>query len=263
MVEKKGSKNLVVMPYGNTSLHSDWIFDDTARDFDVILLYYHADIDHPKLQQTSSAFSVRHYKSFKWWMIQQLFQEEPELLTRYEGFFFPDDDIVVSKADIHFLFYVTKKFNLALSQPALTRDSFKSWRALRRKHVSGMRYLSAVELMCPVMSAAAVRFLLPTFALTRSGWGLDILWGEQVRKEFGEKSIAVFDAIQVAHIKPVGKGELYEKLGMPAAAERDDIFAKYNITVQKIHTLNLPENNLLSRFKSFRMFRKLKAAQSL
>lgn len=114
-----------------------------------------------------------------------------------------------------------------------------------------MRYLSAVELMCPVMHQAAVLELLPTFSLNESGWGIDILWGEMIRKKFGPKSIAVFDLLSAKHTKPVGKGELYNKLGKSSFQERDEIFEKYNITLQKIYKLNLPENSLLTRMKSY------------
>ena len=93
-------------------------------------------------------------------MIQNLFQQKPEYLSHYDYFFFPDDDIEIDRKTIHLLFSWIKEFDLKLSQPVLTRDSFKSWRVLRKKYFSGMRYLSAVELMCPVMHQAAVLELL-------------------------------------------------------------------------------------------------------
>jgi hypothetical protein len=104
--------------------------------------------------------------------------------------------------------------------------------------------------------------LLPTFALTKSGWGLDILWGEQIRAKYGEKSIAVIDAIIVDHIKPVGKGELYNKIDTPACRERDEIFEKFNIVIRKIYNLSVPENSLWNRIKSYNAIKRLKSAMS-
>jgi hypothetical protein len=250
------SKNLVVMPFGNQSLESDWIFNTTARDFDVVLLFYHSSINNQRLTKDNPAYTLFELKDFKWLMIQNLFQQKPEYLSRYDYFFFPDDDIEIDLKTIRLLFSWIKEFDLKLSQPVLTRDSFKSWRVLRKKYFSGVRYLSTVELMCPAMHQAAVVELLPTFSLNESGWGIDILWGEMIRKKFGPKSIAVFDVLGAKHTKPVGKGELYNKLGKSSFQERDEIFERYNISIQKIYRLNLPENSLLTRMKSYFQLKK-------
>lgn len=122
-----------------------------------------------------------------------------------------------------------------------------------------MRYLSAVELMCPVMHQAAVLELLSTFSLNESGWGIDILWGEMIRKKFGPKSIAVFDPLSAKHTKPVGKGELYIKLGKSSFHERDEIFEKYQITQRKIYALPINENSLINKFKSYLSLKKNRA----
>jgi uncharacterized protein (UPF0262 family) len=110
--------------------------------------------------------------------------------------------------------------------------------------------------MCPVMSRVALCELMPTFNLNRSGWGIDILWGEMIRKKFGNKSIAVFDLIETRHTKPVGKGELYDKLQKTAVEERDEIFEKHNIQLRKIITLPIKENSLKNKFKSYLSLKK-------
>lgn len=156
------------------------------------------------------------------------------------------------------LFEWMTEYQLMMSQPVLSRDSFKSWKVLRRKNLSGIRYLSSVELMCPAMHRKAVEELLPTFNLNKSGWGIDILWGEMIRKKFGEKEHCSFDLLVAKHTKPVGKGELYDKLGKSAFEERDEIFMKYSITKQAIYKLSVPENNFINKLKSYFQFRKKK-----
>lgn len=246
-------QNLVVVPYGNASLRSNWITDASARDFDVVLLFYHDEIEDRQLLAPDQAFALHHLKDFKWVMIQNLLARvSPALLEQYEYFFFIDDDVAIETPMINTLFQWARDYDLKLTQPVLTRDSYKSWRALRAKRLSGIRFVSAVELMCPMMHRLAVQELLPTFALNRSGWGLDILWGELIRARYGERSIAVFDSITARHTKPVGRGELYEKLGEPAAAERDEIFSRFHIGNTRIRTLPLPENGIISRFLSYR-----------
>jgi Protein of unknown function (DUF707) len=245
------TKNLVVMPFGNASIESSWIFNNSNRNFDVILLFYHPSITNPKLLHPNSSFKIYELQDFKWVMIQKFFNQHPEYLVDYEYFFFPDDDIEIDLKTIHFLFKWTENYELSMSQPVLSRDSFKSWKVLRKKAVSGIRYLSSVELMCPLMSHQAVKELLPTFSLNKSGWGIDIVWGEMIRKKFGNKSIAVFDLLETKHTKPVGKGELYNKLGKSAFEERDEIFQKHQITKKKIYALSIRENNLLNRIASY------------
>ncbi|MGX5817901.1 DUF707 domain-containing protein [Chitinophaga lutea] len=249
-------RNLLILPFGNRSTISDWITDANGRNFDVLLLYYHPEVTQPELRQASDAFGVRVLRDFKWWMIQDLFEQEPQLLQQYRYFYFPDDDIVMDKERINCIFHCFALSGAVLGQPALTRNSFKSWKALLRKPFSGIRYMNTVELMCPVMRNDALEMLLPTFKLTRSGYGIDLLWGEMIRKAYGVRSVCVIDTLPVFHSKPVGKGELYTKVGEPVFAERDRIFSDYRITDQTIHAMKLPENGLLGRWESFRKYRR-------
>lgn len=59
------SKNLVVMPFGNQSLESDWIFNRTARDFEVVLLFYHSSITNQRLTKDNPAYALYELKDFK------------------------------------------------------------------------------------------------------------------------------------------------------------------------------------------------------
>src|SRR5699024_4279379 len=102
--------------------------------------------------------------------------------------------------------------SLMMAQPALSQESYYSWDALRSKWYSGMRYVNTVELMCPLMSKVALVENIKYFCETKSGWGIDLLWGKVIRSKFGKKSIGVFDLIVVDHLKPVGAGKLYNKL---------------------------------------------------
>ncbi len=244
-------KNLVIVPFGNNSIESSWVFDDTNRNFDVVLLFYHPQIKNPRLLSANPSFSLFHLADFKWIMIRQFFERNLSYLDAYDYFFFPDDDIEMDKGKIELLFQMMRHYSLHMTQPVLSKGSFKSWKILKQKWFSGMRYLSTVELMCPALSREAVKDLLPTFSLNKSGWGIDILWGELVRRKFGDKSIAVFDPIAAKHTKPVGKGELYTKLGKSAFEERDEIFKNYSITKTKIHLIPIAENNSISRLKSY------------
>jgi hypothetical protein len=244
-------KDVVIMPFGKKSIRSPWVFDSNQRDFDVLLLTYHAPEELPDLDMKSSHYRVLDMRDFKWIMIRKLFLQHPELVQQYEYFFFADDDIEIGKRNICILFSLMRKYQLLMSQPVLSGDSFKSWRVLRRKFFSGIRYLSSVELMCPIMHQDANRDLMDTYDLNNSGWGIDILWGEVIRKKYGSKRIAVFDQLIARHTRPVGKGELYQKLGKSGVEERDEIFQKYHIQKTEISELPLPENGFLSKRRSY------------
>ncbi|MBN8577800.1 MAG: hypothetical protein J0L66_12715 [Cytophagales bacterium] len=250
-------KNLVIMPFGKKSLYSDWFTPDTVRNFDVVLLGYHTIQD---LSITANpGIKVRHYYSYKWWMVKDFFDEHEEYLNHYSAFFFLDDDIEINKNQIINLFNCFNSLPLQLGQPSLTYDSHMSWHALRHRKLSGMRYVTSVELMCPLMKQEALKKLLSTFKLTQSGWGIDLLWGKKIVKLFGSLKIAVIDIIQVRHTKPVGLGELYEKLEQPAKQEEDAIRADYDLKTFRIKEVRSIWNTLPGKLITFIKLKKFEA----
>jgi len=71
-----------------------------------------------------------------------------------------------------------------------------------------LRFTRFVEVMTPIFSRNALRVCAPTFAESRSGWGLDWVWPTLCERE-GLDGIAIIDATPVRHTRPVG-GELYK-----------------------------------------------------
>lgn len=258
-VLKMTSKNLVVMPFGFQSLRSPWLTDTAGRDFDVVLLCYHDMPDDPHVNHL--ALIAYQLNDFKWWMIADLFERvAPELLAQYDNFYFIDDDIETDKEAINFLFDCFERAPFCLAQPALTRDSFMSWEALRVRRLSGHRYMSTVELMCPLMKRGVLQALLPIFKLTKSGWGIDLLWGQQVLDKFGPDQIGVFDIVKVRHGRPVGKGELYDKLGIAAKSEEKIVRTTYGLQDFKICQTDSLKNTFPARLVSWLVYQQRKFA---
>lgn len=244
------TKNLVIMPFGRKSLRSDWLTDTEGRDFDVVLLCYHDLPGDPHVSHP--ALTSYQLNDFKWWMIADLFQSAaPGLLAQYDQFYFIDDDIETDKNAINFLFECFARSPFRLAQPAVTRDSFLTWKALRVKRLSGHRYVNTVELMCPLMKRDVLEALMPEFKLTKSGWGIDLLWSRQMVEKFGPDKVGVFDIVRVKHGRPVGKGELYEKLDTAAQAEMDFVVAKYNLGDCKIEQTDHVKNRPAGKFGSW------------
>lgn len=234
------------MPIGRESLRSEWITRVEGRSFEVLLLAYHPREDiycahHPGVR-------LFEYPGFKWWMIHELFSRHPEILDQYASFFFLDDDIEITERQIQTLFQWVERLPVQLAQPSLTADSHMSWPVLRHRSWSGYRWVTAVELMCPIMKREALRLLLPTFTLTRSGWGVDLLWGKQVAEVYGPRSMVVFDAVQVRHGKPVGKGELYTRLPQPARQEEEEVRSRFGILDFQIEEVS---RSLIDRLRTY------------
>lgn len=207
-------KCLVAAPIGHDHVIQDWVHGEVH--FDLALLDYTAEgVKNPPV--------ARYYKqlrSFKWHMLADFL---PEVIDQYDYFWFPDDDIVTTTADINRLFELFAASPFVLAQPALTLNSFYSWRILLQKG-KGYRRVSHVEVMCPIMTRDTVKKLLRTFKENQSSWGYDLAWTELLNR----KNIGVLDQVAVWHSKPVGGRSLYQLLDSPAHLDRDQIIGKYD-----------------------------------
>ena len=86
-----------------------------------------------------------------------------DLLIRYKGFIFLDDDLEITYSDLSvFLQYCTEN-NLTLAQPSLTQDSHYSFHYLLNVSSKGWRPVDMVEVMCPYFSTKALRSASSTF----------------------------------------------------------------------------------------------------
>ena len=126
-------------------------------------------------------------------------------LWAYERVWFPDDDIMTSWGDINRIFHLGRRYGLDLCQPALRPgdDCHILHDVTEQQPGSTLRFVSFVEIMCPVFSARALRICVGSFRDSVSGFGLDHLWpallgGPRTR-------IAMLDAVGVVHTRPFGK----------------------------------------------------------
>lgn len=205
---------LVAAPIGHDHVIHHWVQGKAA--FDLALLDYTAEgvADRP------ASTYYRHLRGFKWHMLADFL---PEVIDQYDYFWFPDDDIVSSAADINRMFGLFATGPYVLAQPALTHNSFYTWRALLQKG-KGYRRVSHVEVMCPLMTRNTLKKLLCTFKENDSSWGYDLAWTELL----GWKQIGVLDQVAVWHCKPIKGRNLYKLLKTPAEEECAAMVAKYH-----------------------------------
>jgi hypothetical protein len=196
------SRNLVVVRAGDHSLHPQWI-SDGPRDFDLLVSYF---------GNTPGRFSsgAEHYemrRGPKWPGIAALLREHKEALEGYDCIWFPDDDLAAETQTINRMFAFFHAYRMCLAQPALSRDSWCTWRTLRQQPNCHVRFTKFVEIMAPIFSREALSVCTPSFSESASGWGLDWLW-PRLCMEAGLGDMAVIDATPVRHTRPCG-GELY------------------------------------------------------
>lgn len=221
-------RNLVIVRAGDRSLHREWIADP-RRDFDLFVSYYGREPDRYR----EDAEYHEHRPGPKWPCIAELLAAHPELVERYDAFWLPDDDISASPAVIDRMFALFHGLDLALAQPALTRDSYYSWDFLLQRPGCVLRHSRFVEVMVPIFGREALAACLPSFAESRSGWGLDWLWPRLCAPDRPER-IAILDATPVRHTRPLG-GELYRN--NPALDPRLDeqrLLAKYGLQAERV-----------------------------
>jgi hypothetical protein len=198
------SRNLVIVRAGDDSLHEQW-GASARRDFDLFVSYFG---EHPGRYAEGCDFYEQR-RGPKWPCIGALLREQPALLDAYDCIWFPDDDLAADTATVDRMFAFFHAHGVSLAQPALTRDSYCTWRTLRQQSGCQLRFARFVEVMAPLFSRDALRVCAPTFAESQSGWGLDWLW-PQLCEGAGLDRIAVIDATPVRHTRPCG-GELYRR----------------------------------------------------
>ena len=153
------------------------------------------------------------------------------VLALYDHVLFIDDDIETTSQDLDALFSNCREHRLDLAQMTLSSGSFCNWDHLFSKpgHV-GPREVSAVEIMMPVFSRRALRWIAPTLGQSVSGFGLDLVWGQIVARHGGR--ISVLDGIAAKHERPVNQngGAYYRYLrrhGINAKAELWALLRRY------------------------------------
>ncbi len=169
-------------------------FDAPDRGFDVLLNIYDgaAPLD---LERSEIVVAQNGTKTTA---IRKLLAQDPELLTRYEAVLFLDDDIELGGAEIERLFAAFDSQGLDLAQPALTKASACAYAALKQPAAgAGVRPVSMVEIMMPLVSRRALRECGAAFSGSISGWGVDALLAKLVRERFGETIALIADVVAV------------------------------------------------------------------
>lgn len=187
---------LVFLQCGPQSRHREW-FKDQGRNWDLLVNYYDyrgydPDIGDYVFFQAGTKFTAIHF----------FLREYGNLLAQYEYILFLDDDILVSTEDLNRLFDICRNHDLDLAQMSLSSNSQCIWQVFFNQPGRALRRVSGVEIMMPVYSRKALQKAADGFALSVSGFGLDLLSAKRVQN-MGKNNIAVIDEVVARHEKPI------------------------------------------------------------
>ena len=222
------TRNLLITTIGKDNKLADWLNGD--KNFDVALVNYDGHNVYKSIMRDVSFCYT--FPTFKYPGIYKLANVNP-LISDYDYYFMPDEDIYITCDDINRLFARTREMKLDLSCPSIEESaiSFPSWTIFKHQDKTDIVYTNFVEVMCPVFSKKAFDLCLPSFNKSQSGWGIDLVW-PKIIGDMGS-NIAVIHSITARHTRKIGAGNLYHKLNsmdIKPSVERKRLMAEYGIS---------------------------------
>jgi hypothetical protein len=193
-------RNLVFVRAGANSLHPRLLGGGDARSFDILVSYYDAAAFAP----AGDGVAVEYVPGGKWKGVYQAFSQMGRF-DQYDYVWFPDDDVAATPEAVEAIFRIARAQELAVCQPALTRDSYYShWITLVQEGFK-LRYTDFVEVMAPCLGRHTILRALPLFDRTESGFGLNNLWHRLDTDN--RRRAAIIDEVTVRHTRQVSTPE--------------------------------------------------------
>jgi hypothetical protein len=209
--------NLIIARVGDRSLHSQW-FNGGARNWDLALSCFGKEAP----ARREECVIVEHEVGPKWPPLLAFVERHSDLVKRYRYVMFPDDDLLFSTLKLNRFFEFCAKQSFAIAQPSLDFSSYYSHSITVKRPLLSYRITNFVEVMSPCFRRDILEAALPSFGLTRSGWGIDDTWSNLLSGT--SERMAIVDEISMTHTRPVG-GELYkgDALRRSPADEYDEL----------------------------------------
>lgn len=192
-----GNRYLLIARVGANGLQNDWIEPADRRGFDVLLSSYSADIELP----AGDGIITEYRQGPKVAGYDAILKEYAELWRSYDFIALFDDDLESNAKSITRMFELCRDYKLKIAQPSLSFKSHASFMGLLQQKGWKLRYVTFVEMMCPIFSREALERALPLFGMGYES-GIDLVWCNLMGD--AEESCAVLDETPVTHTRPVG-----------------------------------------------------------
>lgn len=203
-------------------------YDLATSSFDLLVNYYDGS---DRLGDTHYVFRQRGTKTTA---IRKLLEECPEVLLGYEAVLFLDDDVILMQEEVDALFKTQETHKLDLLQASVAEDSDCFFPVLKQPEAGkGLRLISGIEIMMPIVSRRALQDCNFVFSETVSGWGVDTLLSAEVLKRYG-KTIGLLGDVTAIHERPtdVEGNAFYQFLsrhGIDPTVEAGNIAMKFSL----------------------------------
>ena len=208
-VIRNGSRNLIILRAGDSSLHGSWLGKSSDdRHFDVHISYF-GKIGTPRPFDQHMSISYD-YQSNKWPGLAAAVQSGAFSLDDYDYIALPDDDIVASAEAWNLGFAMAREYGVAGCQLSLNHASFFGWSDTLNRPELKLRFVTAIEFMVPIISVELFRKMLPYFPLENNVWAMDAIAYNLQRNQ--PNSLAILDAIKILHTRAFWTGPLYDHL---------------------------------------------------
>jgi hypothetical protein len=188
---------LVIVRAGSRSLHALWLHPPDERGFDVLVSTFDDDMEAPR--QPGVFFERR--KGQKVAAYSELLEQHHDFLSKYRFIAMFDDDLKTNASDLQQCFAIADSYDLKISQPSLSHDSHFTFAALLQNTSFKLRFVTYVEMMCPIFRRDALNEIRPLYSLGFES-GIDLIWCNLGSP--GPTDFAVIDAVAVTHTRPVG-----------------------------------------------------------
>lgn len=228
------SKNICIVPVGNTSLTEPWIQAlGSELGFDLVFIAYE-DLDNQLEGLFTQLGEVVRMDGMKWNLFYRYFSGK----LNHDYYFFLDDDILLSVQTIRDIFTFAEANNLDLAQPSLTDNSFSSHPQTIQSKIPQRPFQKTnyVEIMNVLASKRSLEVIMPTFDKVLYGWGLEPVWEKLLENNYGVTKfgglVGIISGIAVQHTKPVGSRHTYTKFGGDAGGEMQSTMANYGVNWQ-------------------------------
>ncbi len=225
-------RKCIISGVGKDSFHKSWTCS-CMKDIDLHLLVY----DNSYERYRNDTKYIAQAKGQKFRLIHEYLSKQKKFMTRYEYFFFPDDDIFIDDVNINKLFGYMETYELELAQPALT-NSYHTFTATLKQPGTILRYTNFVEMMQPCFSREALKKCFNTFNINKSGWGMDFHWGTII--DSNNKKVAIIDDVTSVHTRPA---RLTPEQRQENNKELEEYLVKFKITPQILEYGKVMKNN--------------------
>ena len=187
-----GRRRLVWIQTGSRFSVMQWFRPDIPRRWDLMCNWYERnglDLRYGEihlLQAGTKSTAMYH-----------VLRHDRDLFNGYDQLLFLDDDLDIAYEDIDLLFDIAEHEGLSLFQPALAPGSYGVWNVFVRQFPEGARLTTGVEIMMPGFTREALFSCTEIFGRSVSGYGLDFLFSEHIRRNGG--LCGVIDSVSVGH----------------------------------------------------------------